>query len=250
VKFGTRARGDTFYQAMNIISTNVRGIELRLVGYTRALELCARMNRETEVLDFIDGIAPGEVLYDIGACEGRFALYAALRGVRCLAFEPEELNFHALAENLELSHDTIGSLLTPLKFAVGERNHSSTIKIAQPWAGGHQRVVAEAARIDLDLNFGSEQAVQVVSIDELVRTTNVPPPNYLKIDVDGSELLFIRGAKSTLRDVNLRAIMFELQIRDKNYNEIVEFLASCGLIAQKHYEIAPDLFNVWFTREE
>jgi FkbM family methyltransferase len=235
---------------MNIISTKIRGIELRLVGYTRALELCARMNRETEVLDFIDGIARGNVLYDIGACEGRFALYAALRGVRCLAFEPEQLNFQALTENVRLNCDTVANLLTPLKFAVGERNHASAIKVAQPWAGGHQRVVAEAARVDLNLNFSSEQAVEVISVDEFVITQNLPPPNYLKIDVDGSELFFIRGAKRTLADRNLRAIMFELQVRDRNYNEIIEFLASCGLTEHKRYEVASDLFNLWFTRKD
>jgi FkbM family methyltransferase len=237
---------------MDTISTIVRGIELRLVGYTRALELCARMNRETEVLDFIDGMKRGDVLYDIGACEGRFALYAASRGVRCLAFEPEELNFQALTENFELNRETTGRLLTLWRFAVGERNHISAIKIAQPWAGGHQRVVAEAARVDLNLNlnFAIEQSVEVISIDDFVRTQNVPPPNYLKIDVDGSELLFIRGAKRTLHDPALRAIMFELQVRDKSYGEIMEFLASCGLIAHKHYEVAPDLFNVWFTRKD
>src|SRR5947207_15699801 len=88
---------------MKIVTNQVRGIELRLVGYTRPLELCARMNRETEVLDFIDGIGAHEVLYDLGACAGRFSLYAALRGVRCFAFEREELNFRALMADIELN---------------------------------------------------------------------------------------------------------------------------------------------------
>jgi FkbM family methyltransferase len=248
-EFGPCVKAAGYYQAMNIISTNVRGIVLRLVGYTRALELCARMNRETEILDFIDSMEPGDVLYDIGACEGRFALYAASRGIRCVAFEPEELNFQALTENIELNRDTVGSLLTPMKFAVGERNHNSTIKIAQPWAGGHQRVVVEAARVDLNLNFASEQTIKVISVDEFIRAQNVPPPKYLKIDIDGSELLFIRGAKGTLHDPNLRAIMFELQVKDKNYKQIIELLGSCGLTVKNQYEVAPHLFNVWFTRK-
>ena len=63
------------------VVTHVRGVNLSLVSYTRALELCARMNYETEVLDFIDEIGEGQVLYDLGACEGRFALYAAMQQV-------------------------------------------------------------------------------------------------------------------------------------------------------------------------
>src|SRR5438874_9975831 len=50
---------------------------------------------------------PGSTLFPyttlFRSCEGRFSLYAALRGVRCFAFEPEELNFRALMENIELN---------------------------------------------------------------------------------------------------------------------------------------------------
>jgi FkbM family methyltransferase len=234
---------------MNSVSSMVRGLELRLVGYTRALELCARMNRETEVLDFIDQIGAGEVLYDLGACEGRFALYAALRGVRCYAFEPEALNFGALMDNLALNGDDARRFLAPYNCAVGETTHAGTLKIAQPWAGGHQRVLAEADRIDLEFNFTSEQRVHVVRLDDFIAKHELPQPNYLKIDIDGSELPFIRGAAATLRGLELKAIMFELQSRDKSYDQIVNFLAGCGFSAFRRDEIEFGLFNVWFKRE-
>ena len=234
---------------MNVVSTTVRGIELRLVGYTRALELCARMNRETEILDFIDQIGAGQVLYDLGACEGRFALYAALRGVRCYAFEPEALNFRALSENIELNGDHARRFLTPVNCAVGETTSVGTLKIAQPWAGGHQRVLAGAGRVDLDFDFTSEQSVDVVSLDDFIAQRGRPKPDYLKVDIDGSELSFIKGASATLRDSRLKGVTFELNQRDASCGEVTDFLASCGFVTLRRDEIEPGLFNVWFRRE-
>lgn len=233
----------------NIVSTVVRDVTLNLVGYTRALELCARMNRETEVLDFIDRIEPGEVLYDLGACEGRFALYAALNGVRCYAFEPESMNFKALQENLALNGASAECLLTPFNCAVGESNHRSSIKIGQPWAGGHHRVLSDvSSRVDLDFNFVSEQPVEVVALDHFVETRNLPAPNYMKVDVDGSELSFLKGAQQTLASPGLKAVIFELLERDASYQEAIAFLGARDFSAVERHQVEPGLFNVVFER--
>lgn len=232
-----------------VVTTEVRGLNLRLLGHTRALGLCARMNRETEVLDFIDQIEEGEVFYDLGACEGRFSIYAALHGVRCFSFEPEALNFETLIQNVGLNGEKARQSLTALNYAVGENSHKTTIKIAQPWAGGHHRVISDATgRIDLDLNFTSEQEVQVVSLDELAAAHHLPMPDYIKVDIDGSELAFIGGAKLTLSRPQLKALMFELHSQDIGCQRVIDFLSSYGFEINSRHEIEPHLFNVWFKR--
>ena len=234
---------------MNIVETDVRGTRLRLVGYTRALALCALMNREMEVLDFIDAMAEGEVFYDLGACEGRFALYAALRGVRVFAFEPEAKNHRALTENLALNADRVEGRLVTFNDAIGEATGPGALKIAQPWAGGHQRVLAGAGRVDLDFDFTEQQPVQVAALDDLVAGRGLPQPNYLKIDVDGSETALMKGARATLRAPALKGVMFELQTEDAAFAGIVEDLAEAGLEEVSRHQIHPDLFNIWFERE-
>src|SRR6185437_16052773 len=129
-------------EELKIVQNTVRGVPMTFMGYTRALELCARMNYETEILDFIDEIPAGAVLYDLGACEGRFGMYAALKGIRCYAFESEDKNYEAMLRNID-KNELKGNLL-PLKLAVGAVHATSELKIAQPWAGGHQKVVASA----------------------------------------------------------------------------------------------------------
>jgi FkbM family methyltransferase len=237
-------------EATKVIQTEVRGIMLRLVGYTRALELCARMNREIEVLDFIDGIKEGETFYDLGACEGRFALYAALRHVQVYAFEPEEMNFRALQQNIELNEERASHRLTPFRYAVGASNHTTTIKIAQPWAGGHQKVLSDVSgRVDLAFNFSAEQEVQVVSLDDFMARNHLPQADHMKIDVDGSELAFIKGATHTLSHPQLRRIIFELHQEDESYGQVKAFLASRGFVVTGSHEVEPHLLNVIFERQ-
>jgi FkbM family methyltransferase len=224
---------------------------MKLVAYTRALELCARMNRETEVLDFIDSVPLGGVLYDLGACEGRFALYAALRGIRCYAFEPESMNFAAMLRNIDLNGNKAKALLTPLNLAVGDRSRSASLKIGQPWAGGHQKVVdGESGRLDLAFNFTSEQMIQVVALDEFISSTGCSRPDFLKVDVDGSEIAFIKGSAKTLERRELKGIMFELHERDSSYCEVVSLLGSAGFVIANRFEVEPALFNIWFRRFE
>lgn len=236
---------------LKLINNTVRGTSMVFVGYTRALELCARMNYEVEVLDFIDSIEAGSVLYDLGACEGRFALYAALRGVKVLAFEPEDRNFEALTRNIE--HNNLSpTSFAALKLAVGAADGTSELKIGQPWAGGHQKVVATATgRVDLDFNFTEHQKIEVVSLDSWIEKTGSPLPHYLKVDVDGSEISFLEGAKKTLASPQLKSIMFELSERDPGFEVAIATLAGHGFVRHQSYQIInePQLFNILFVRQ-
>jgi len=231
------------------VTRQVRGIAMNLVTYTDALEKCARMNRELENLDFIDRIPEGEVFYDVGACEGRFALYAALRGIRCYAFEPEEMNFRAMIQNQALNGSGAARNLVLLQYALGHRNHRTRLRIGQPWAGGHHKSLSDApGRVDLDFDTAAEQEVEVFALDQVVEVMRLPVPNYIKVDVDGSEIPFIRGATATLRRPEVRGVMFELYIRDSSYGEVTRTLEASGLTEKERHEVEPGLFNIEFAR--
>jgi FkbM family methyltransferase len=232
-----------------VINTVVRGLTMRFAAYNRAMSLCARMNYEPENLDFIDAMTPAAVFYDLGACEGRFSLYAALRGHRVYAFEPEAMNFAALLDNRTLNGPTAVDNLHPLQLGVGATNGEAMLKVGQPWAGGHHKVVETgSARADLDFQFVSRQEIRTVSLDSHIAETGAPAPQYLKVDIDGSELPFLDGAKRTLADPGLLGILFELCRTDASYAQIVAFLTAQGFAVAGEYEVEPRLFNVHFVR--
>lgn len=242
----------SYAESKTHVVAKVRGLSLSLVAYTRALELCARMNYETEVLDFIDRIDECEVFYDLGACEGRFALYAAKRGLRCFAFEPEAENFRALTENISLNGDDARERITAINCAVGRYTGQATLQVGQPWAGGHHKTVAhQAERADLAFVPVAEQEIRVVALDEYILSANAPRPNFLKIDVDGSELAFVAGAAETLASPNVKGLIFDLCETDKSFQEIVSKLQQLGYRMGPRHGVPNNagLFNVEFWRE-
>ncbi|GGB08576.1 FkbM family methyltransferase [Puia dinghuensis] len=235
---------------MKVIDNNVRGVPMRFAGYTRSLELCSRMNYETENLDFIDEMTPGEVMFDLGACEGRFSIYASKKGIKCYSFEPETNNFEALLQNLALND--IKDELKPFKLAIGKENGSAKLKIGQPWAGGHQKVVEQQeTREDLRFDFKEEQVIDVVSLDRFLEDHQIACPDYLKVDIDGSEMAFLQGAQATLKNTGLKSIIFELEINDKNFQYIMDNLAENGFREKARFQVPnePFLFNIIFTRD-
>ena len=229
---------------------DVRGVAMKLMTYTRSLELCARMNYETENLDFIDHLQPGDIMYDLGACEGRFSVYAAKKGIRVIAFEPEQQNFKVFTQNIELNE--LGDKITAVNAGVGAKEGKAVLNIGQPWAGGHQKVVEHAEiRNDLDFNFVDRQTVNIISLDEFIEQGGNPFPAYLKIDIDGSEMPFLNGAVNTLQNAALKGIIFELSESDPHFAGILETFKSYGFQEDARYQVPnePGLFNIIFSRK-
>lgn len=236
-----------------IIEVNVRGVMMFLNGGNRSLDLCARMNYETEVLDFIDTIPNGETFYDLGACEGRFSIYAALKGLDVIAFEPEQKNFEGFKKNISLNLPTINKI-KPFNLGVGDANKDVTLNIGQPWVGGHQKIVDygnEYERSDLNFVFKEFQKISLVSLDSIIEKENLPKPSYLKIDIDGSELPFLKGAFNNLKGDSGKKIIFELNENDKAYGEIISILKRAGFDEEKRYPInnEPNLYNILFSKQ-
>jgi FkbM family methyltransferase len=238
-------------EELKYTDVEVRGINFKLMTYTRSLELCARMNYETENLDFIDTIKPGNVLYDLGACEGRFSIYAALKGLTVISFEPEAKNYLVFSQNIEINKIDKNKI-SAVNAGVGAKNANAIIKIGQPWEGGHQKIVEhEETRNDLNFNFVETQEIKIVSLDTFINEEGLPLPDYLKIDIDGSEMSFLLGATETLKSKTLKGIIFELNELDPNFKSIISLLNNNKFLEHERFEVPnePHLYNIVFKRE-
>ena len=80
----------------------------------------------------------------------------------------KERKAQALLENAALNREAASGLLEPFNYAIAERTHRSTLRIGQPWAGGHQKVLANVPRrVDLDFDPVAEQAAGLASAWQL-----------------------------------------------------------------------------------
>ncbi len=231
------------------IVTSVRGVELSLLAFNRSLELCSRMNYETENLDFIDEAGLNDVFYDIGACEGRFSLYAAKKGLKVYSFEPEMRNFNTFQKNIKLN--ALVEKINAFNCGVGSFSGSANMMVGQPWEGGHHKVVEnDNIRQDMKFEVKENQIISIVALDDFIIEKNLPTPQRLKVDIDGSEMEFIKGAPRTLSNLNLKHLLFELDEADINFEIIMNSLASMNWKFVKKYQIPNEksLYNYLFDR--
>jgi FkbM family methyltransferase len=153
-------------------------------------------NLETSVQEaMVRHLGPAGVFYDIGANVGFFSLLAArLTGFdhgRVFAFEPAPDNAEAIRRNAELN---------------GVPNITVVAKAASSQTGvGRLQIVDDQSWSRLE-EFGGHPytervlEVELVTIDELVKGRELPPPSLVKIDVEGAELAVLAGMRQTIEE--------------------------------------------------
>ncbi len=164
---------------------------------------------EPETIAWIDEfIGDGEVMWDIGANIGLYALYAALGpGIRVLAFEPGAGSFAALMRNVELNamNDRIAAYCLAFDEATGlDRLHMMNTGAGHSM---HAFGAPENARGKMTPVFS--QPTLGFTIDDFCRIFEAPPPDHLKLDVDGNEAKIIRGGRQTL--AGAKTVLVEIE---------------------------------------
>ncbi len=138
---------------------------------------------------FCRSLAPGAIFYDLGAYVGYWSLIASRlvgTGGTVIAFEPVPENLRVLRLHLQLNGV---SNVTVVSKAVYDR--SGAVKMA----GSGTR-----ANLFAHVSAEGELPVQAVALDDLVFGEQLPPPQVIKMDVEGSETHALRGALRTLME--------------------------------------------------
>ena len=147
------------------------------------------------------GVMPGDICYDIGGYRGYISGLMALAGAsRVFVFEPLPENQQALRRLRQLNPDLPIELM-PL--AIGDVDGSTPFKVMSDLSMGKlvsSRFQSAAA------DFG-EIEVNIQRIDTLVEIGEVPPPDLIKIDVEGAELDVLQGAATVIRSFRPRVFL-------------------------------------------
>lgn len=205
----------------------VRG-QLIDVGVRSALELwrCKTYeSKEPETLDWIDGFAPGDVLFDIGANIGMYSLYAGVRGARVYSFEPESQNFAGLASNCFTNRL---SNVTPYCMALADREQFDLLYVTSTNPGDSQHNLG-AENPFYKREYSGTQGAFACSIDKLCEEYSFPVPQHIKIDVDGLEDKILEGAQTVLCHPDFRSLLIEISGYDGQESSVIARLASWGL---------------------
>lgn len=147
----------------------------------------------------LTAIRPDDILYDIGANVGLVALHAA-RQCRTIALEPDPAFLARLERNLQLNP---GISVEVLPVAIGDSDRTATL-FTDGVEGNSPSLVHQR-----DEKHAVE--VRVERLDTLVGRRALPAPTVLKLDIEGAEVLALRGAKRLLHGPTApRALFIEV----------------------------------------
>ena len=157
-------------------------------------------------------VKPGLVFIDVGAHIGKYTFPVArvLRGDGVVvAIEPNPRVFRALMEGVKLNGFRN---VVALNIALGDRD--GNVVFCEKLATGTSSVVELEDCLDVI-------KVPMRSLDSLVAELVLPKIDVIKIDVEGAEMLVLKGAISTLKKFKPHIFV---EVRHRNFNEFRSFM--------------------------
>jgi len=176
---------------------------------------------ETLLRNAAETVKPGSIVWDIGANMGLFSFAAAgLAGAsgRVYAFEPDAVMAGLLRRSARLNPQAAPVEIIPC--ALAENFALAHFQIAQRSRASN---ALEGFQLSQSGGVREIQTVLTVPLDWLAGC--LPPPDVLKIDVEGAELTVFRGALQLLKSKR-PTLIFELTRR--NWDEESRLLRNMG----------------------
>lgn len=134
---------------------------------------------------FARHVGAGFVVFDIGAHVGFYTLLASVRSGprgRVVAVEPVSRNLDYLRRHLEMN-----SIQNVEVLAVAVSDQIGEVAFQEGWNSSVGRLDATGT-----------SRVRTTTLDELVLSGSVAPPQVIKMDIEGGEAAALRGGKRTL----------------------------------------------------
>lgn len=164
---------------------------------------------EPELFRYLtDVIRPGDVVLDVGAFVGIYAVLEARwagRQGRVIAFEPTPSSARLAREHIGWNAFGAGHV-TLIEAAVAERASCGTLYeydgAGLPYANSLAAAADTAAA-------GTPRDVAIVTIDDVCRELNVAP-SLIRMDVQGAELRALFGARHTIRSSPRLSLVVEM----------------------------------------
>lgn len=192
-------------------------------------------NKEPGTVEWIEKwFKPGDVFYDIGANVGAYALVAfrfLKRETKVYAFEPGFVTFPQLCRNIHLN-DAADAII-PFPVALSGKTSITSFHYENLLSGGALHALGSPINYrgrEFQLEF--TLSTLAYRLDDFVREFDLPIPNHIKIDVDGTEYEILEGSERTLRQPELRSILLEVNEERECMKEIVDLLDKNGFVLE------------------
>lgn len=212
------------------LSVDFDGIELLFEADHEAVRWRADTfhSKEPDTVAWMRQFQPGEVLLDIGANIGLYTIAAAkARGVQVVAFEPESQNFAQLNRHIVLNGVAEQCVAYPL--ALSDKTQVDRLYLSQFGLGGSCHTFGESLDYHLQERVqGYAQGSVSMALDDLSESGAIPPPQHIKIDVDGLEHLVLAGGAKLLEQPQLKSVLIELNTHLPEHRDLITVMQKLG----------------------
>lgn len=149
-------------------------------------------------------LKPGDVFYDIGGNAGFFSLI----GARCVGDSGHIFTFEPLPENIKETRS---------QFELNKTSNCTLVEVAVSDCVGEIEfcegdTTSEAHIKRHENEQGNVNVVKTITIDEFAR--NERPPDFIKMDIEGSEIMALRGAEEILQSKRQPKLLIEFHGKD------------------------------------
>ncbi|MGI9482259.1 MAG: FkbM family methyltransferase [Hyphomicrobiales bacterium] len=203
--------------------------------YKRATTLF--LKEEGTIAWLRDNLCEGDVFHDVGANIGLYTIFAADKvgpGGQVAAFEPHPANSAALMNNVMLNK--MSDRVKILSCALNDTEGFLDFNLRQITAG------SSMSQLSSTIDGDGEEFEPVISelkyactLDSLVKQGVVRTPDHVKIDVDGNELLVLKGMKGVLSGKS-RPRSLQVEINHDSAPDVNAFMDEYGFqLGERHY---------------
>lgn len=195
-------------------------------------------SKEPETVAWLRRVAPGSVVWDVGASVGPYSLVAAALGAKkVVAFEPQAASYGHLWHNTVKNFFTEVIMSWPIALNAWDAPvcgiFPTTLPMSHmPGAGSY--------------GAKTQQPVITMSADTFMALAGYPWPDHIKIDVDGAEQDVIEGGRTVWAQA--QSVMVEAS--EKTIEDIAVILSGCGLEQTGKWFRSGVHFNYLFERAQ
>lgn len=180
-------------------------------------------------------LRPEDLFVDVGANVGSYTILAcAAVGAKGIAFEPVPSTYEKLVQNLHINY--LGDKVESVNSGVGAG--PGTIAFTSD-SDTTNHVVASGER------YENTVTVNVTALDAALAGQF---PSLIKIDVEGYETPVLEGARQTLRNTSLNAVILELNGSGSRYGfdeaKILELMLNFGFRTYSYNPINRTLIDL------
>jgi FkbM family methyltransferase len=246
-------------QEGGIHEITIKGTNLRFAVLEGDTADQIEQHYEEEVYEYIMKMPEGAVFFDLGASIGNFSLFSAAHGLKTYSFEADPKNFEALELNRR-ANDFPELRTFEIAISDGGNLHEVLMSNSKKQRRGDHhkvlKVLENSAPGSVLGHLDTEHIVKTLSLDQAIEQLKLPVPDYMKIDIDGSEVAFFKGAAKTLANPRLKGFMIELYKGSPFYSRLLQTLAAANFELEAEFQITsagqvdPGLFNMEYVRRD